>query len=327
MTSRPLSPHPASSRRLARYLTPPLAVLALVAPRPAAAESHKLLVMQSEGRADATTRAKIDAAIVKLARATEAQTAAGELTFSEAATAVGCKPETAACKDEVLGMLAVDEIVLTSVTPKPGGLEIVVHRVVKGGATRDAAMLLATGTPPDKLDGIVPLFTDKPAAAIPPVTRTEPTTPEPVLPSPTTIQQPPSPSVVMTETTDPLADRPSTGHHRLELAGMAGGSALVVVSFFLWGAARGVQSEIDTAPTTTRQDLAHLRDLESRGDTYANLGNLLAVSGLIVGSLSTYFYIKDHHGHRPGSTTPVARITPTVLDHGGGLVLTLGGTP
>jgi hypothetical protein len=223
-------------------------------------------------------------------------------------------------------MLAVDEIVITSVTRKPGGLEIVVQRVAKGGVTRDASMLLATGSSPDKLDGIAPLFIDQPAAPSAPDI-VEPTIREPVGPAPETIPQPPSPSIVTTSATDPLADRPSPHRHRLELAGMAGSGGLLVVGFFLWGAARGVQSEIDTAPTTTRQDLVHLRDLESRGDTYANLGNLLAISSVLVGSLATYFYIKDHRGSRAGATTPVARVAPTLLDHGGGLVLTLGGTP
>ncbi len=280
--------------------------LALASSRPAAAESHKLLVLQSEGRADAATRAKGDAAIVKLASASEPQASAGELNFSDAATAVGCKPETAACKDEVLGMLAVDEIVITTVSPKPGGLEITVRRIAKGGATRDATMVLATGTPTDKLDGIAPLFGVTP----PP--------PPPVEPEPAPRAAPPS--IVVTE---PPPSRPSD-NHRLEIAGMAGGGALVVLSFVLWGAANGVQGDIDKAPTSTRQDLLDLKNLESRGDGYAGLGNVFALSGLVVGSIATYFYIRDR---RASSSTMTASVLPTVLDHGAGLVLTIGGSP
>jgi hypothetical protein len=289
-----------------RTLAPILALALASTPRPAAAESHKLLVLQSEGRADAATRAKVDAAVVKLATASEPQASAGELNFSDAATAVGCKPEAAACKDEILGMLAVDEIVITTVTPRPGGLEVTVRRIAKGGATRDATMLLASGTPADKLDGIAPLF-----GATPPA-------PEPI--EPVATQPPPRPSVIVTEPPPSHA----SSNHRLEIAGMAGGGALVVLGLVLWGAASGVQSDIDKAPTRSRQDLVDLKDLESRGDGYAGLGNVFAISGLVVGGIATYFYIRDR---RASSSTMTARLVPAVLDHGAGLVLTIGGSP
>jgi hypothetical protein len=282
----------------------PILALALVSARPAAAQSHKLLVLQSEGRADAATRHKIDVAIVKLAAATEPQATAGELNFTDAATAVGCQPETPACKDEVLGMLAVDEMVITTVAPKPGGLEITVRRVARGGTTRDATMLLATGAPADKLDDLAPLFRPTPAPPPAPL----PTAPEPRR------------SVVET-------DRGSTvpaNHRNLQIAGMAGGGVLVVLGLVMWSAANGVQSDIDKAPTTNRRDLEALQDLESRGDDYASLGNLFVISGLAVGGVATYFFIKDRRAAR---STASARLVPAVLDHGAGLVLTFGGTP
>ena len=285
------------------------AVLAaiLLAAAPAAADSAKLLVLQSEGRADPATRAKIDAAIVKLAVAAEPQASAGELNYSDAATAVGCKPEAPSCKDEVLGMLAVDEIVITTVTPKPGGLEITVRRIARSGASRDATMLLATGTPPDKLDGIAPLFGGKPAeprAAPPPVVDHEPR-PSPVVTAPAV-----------------RADLPSS-NRRLELIGMAGGGGLVVLGLVMWVAANSVQGDINTAPTRTRQDLIDLKNLESKGDTYATLGNVFAITGVVVGGISTYFFIRDR---RAGSSA-MAHLMPTVIDHGAGLVLTIGGSP
>jgi hypothetical protein len=116
---------------------------------------------------------------------------------------------------------------------------------------------------------------------------------------------------------------PSPGNRRLELAGVAGGAGLVVLGMVLWGAASGVQGDIDEAPTRTMQDLAELRDLESRGDMYAGLGNVFAVGGLVVGGIATYFYVVD----RRAASRASARLTPTVLDHGAGLVLTIGGSP
>jgi hypothetical protein len=317
-----------------------VAGLGLAASRPAAAERHKLLVLQSEGRVEAATRARIDQAILKLAHAREPQATLGDLNFGDAATAVGCKPDAPACKDEVLAMFAVDEIVITTVARKPGGLELVVQRVGKGGALREATMLLAAGTPPDKLDGIAPLFGDAPAPAAPigPIgpaapppppapavaTTERPAEDTPVIPPPTEVQ-PPAPSPVVTPAVHgSQVDAPDPGRRRLELLGMVGGGSMVLLGLVLWGAAGGVQNDIDSAPTTTQEDLAALRDLESKGDTYAALGNVFTVTGLVVGGVSTFLFIRDR---RRAAATASARLSPAVFDHGAGLVLTIGGTP
>jgi hypothetical protein len=247
-------------------------------------------------------------------------------------------------------MLAVDEIVITSVSPKPGGLEIAVHRVTKGGVARDATMFVAAGAPLDRLDGIAPLFSDEPSGRPAPAAPTSPAGPAsptsgtsrapgsgslstaPASPEPELIPAPTAPrpeSTPAPSSNDQVvvqpSDRPDHGSHRLELAGMGAGAGMVVVGVFLWGAARGVQSDIDGAPTRTRDDLAKLRDLESKGDAYADLGNLFVVGGLVLGGISTYFYIRDH---RPSSAPArLARLTPTLLPHGAGVVLTLGGMP
>ncbi|HSR95924.1 MAG TPA: hypothetical protein VLM79_02585 [Kofleriaceae bacterium] len=332
------------------------ASLGAAAPRPAAAESHKLMVLQSEGRVDGATRAKIDAAVLRLALVGEPQATPGDLNFTDAATAVGCKPEAPTCKDEVLGMLGVDEIVITTVAPRPGGVEVSVRRVAKGGATREATAVLATGAPPDKLDALAPVFSD--AAAPSPAApssgapaRVAPATPSPATPSPSapvptpeitaerpaehssdaplipapTDVKPAAPSPVVTPAADRGTQTTDTdpGRRRLELIGMAGGGGMLVLSFVLWGAASGVQSDIDKAPATTSEDIQHLRDLESKGDTYATLGNVFAVTGVIVGGVSTYLFIRD----RRAASSATARLSPTLLDHGAGVVLTIGGTP
>jgi uncharacterized membrane protein YedE/YeeE len=121
-------------------------------------------------------------------------------------------------------------------------------------------------------------------------------------------------------------DAPSPRGRRLELAGMAGGAGLVVLGLVMWGAASGVQGDIDKAPTTTKQDLVDLKNLESRGDTYAGLGNVFAISGVIVGGIATYYYIRDRRNASAASTAS-ARLTPAVFAHGAGLVLTIGGSP
>jgi hypothetical protein len=280
------------------------------AAEPPAGEVHKVLVLKAEGRADARMRARIDAAIARLAGAAELQATTGELNFTDAATAVGCRPDAPSCKSEVLGMLAVDEIVITTVTPRSGGLEIAVQRVGRDGE-RDATMLLATGASPDKLDRIAPLFAERTLAA---------PAAEPPLFSPSPAVTSPPPSAELAAST--ASDQPTSRDRRLEIAGMAGGCGLTVIGLVLWTAASSVQGQINDAPTRSRDDLVKLRDLESRGDTYAVLGNALVVSGLVVGGIATYFYLRDRGAAPPAA----AHLVPTVLDHGAGVAL-IGGLP
>ena len=312
-------------------------VLALVAP--VAADPRKVVVMQAEGRADPAVRAKIDAAILKLVRATDPQATAGDISYADAAAAVGCTPEEAACRDEVVEMLAVDELVYATVTPKPGGTEIAVHRVTKGSTTRDAQMLLPAGQAPDRLDGIAPLFGGKPTTSAPPVkpaitattTTTTPSEPPPREPPPPPAA-PTTPPTPATESAPIAAVRPSEAparedgyarRRRLELIGMTGGAAFVVVGFVLWGQANIIDGEIASANTRTLADLQHIQDLEVRGDRFANWGNVLFVTGALVGGFSAYYFWKDRKAHRART----ASITPAVFDHGAGLVLTVGGSP
>jgi hypothetical protein len=287
----------------------------------AAADPHKMLVLLAEGRADAATRTKIDGAVLKLAKASEAQVTPGDITYSDAAAAVGCNPDDRACKDEVLGMLAVDEIVFTTVTPKPGGFEVAVHRVTKGNASRDAQMMVATGQPADHLDGIAALFSTMPTTPGP----AEPTTPagpplagppQP-LPGPVTDAPPPAPLQPRDEPDD------HSGRRRLEIVGMAGGGTMLLLSLVLWGQASNLQGQIDNAPKRTHADLAYVADLENSGDAFAAWGNVMFIGGAIVGGISGYYFWKDRSAQR----SRIARITPTVFDHGAGIALTLGGSP
>jgi len=110
-------------------------------------------------------------------------------------------------------------------------------------------------------------------------------------------------------------------HKRLELTGMAVGGGLVLLSFVMWAEASSTQSDIDSAPTKTLADLHHLQDLESQGDAYSGIGNLMFIGGVGLAAVSTYFWWRDRradHGQQ-------ARLAPTVLDHGAGVVLSFGG--
>lgn len=313
-------------------------LLVLAMAQTAVAGPHRIVVLQTEGRADAGMRARIDATLTKLARAADAQVSPGDITFSDAAAGVGCKPELAACRDEVLGMLSVDEVVYATTALKPGGVEIEVRRVTRGGMTRDAKMVLATGQSPDNLDGLAPLFTGGRSAPAEPVTPPAPTTTPPTATPPSTTPPPPDPiseplppigeparSPIMTASVSGHIDAvPAHPWKRLHLAGMIGGGSMVLIGFLLWGEAGTIQEEIDTHPTATEAQLEDLAALEKRGDSYAGWGNLLFLGGAVIGGVSTYFYIK---GRKAGAASQTARLAPAVFDHGAGLTLTIGGSP
>ncbi|HEY6179467.1 MAG TPA: hypothetical protein VIX73_33660, partial [Kofleriaceae bacterium] len=118
-------------------------------------------------------------------------------------------------------------------------------------------------------------------------------------------------------------DAGSRRDRKLELGGMIGGASAVALGLLLWTGASSTQTEIDAAPNRTQGDLNHLRDLESRGDFYATAGNVLVATGVLVGGLATYLYLRD----RRAASSATARLTPTVLPHGAGLVLSFGGSP
>jgi hypothetical protein len=127
---------------------------------------------------------------------------------------------------------------------------------------------------------------------------------------------------------DPYAagrdDRPS--NPRLPLAGMVGGGGMVLVGLVLWGSAASVQDEIDSVPANTKEQLRALQDLETRGDGYATAGNLFVAGGLIVGGISTYYFLKRGRGRtRVARRGPV--LVPVVVEGGGGIAFTFGGTP
>ena len=322
------------------------------------ADPHKVLVLQSEGKADGAVRTKIDGTILKLAKGLpSADVSPGDTTLSDAAAAVGCRPDTQSCRDEIMGMLGVDELVFTTLSPKGGGTEVIVRRAIKGGTTTDARQVV-TGAQADKLDNIAVLFGGaKPVDGFQPpgtkpdnlVTKPEPvvTKPEPVVTKPEPVVTPPpdggsttepktaepvttaqvTPPVVVTQPppyVGPQDTGPSRGRQRLELAGMIGGGAFVLIGFMCWGSAADIQSQIDEAPTQTKPQLDNLADLEARGDSYAAWGNVLFLGGVVLGGVSTYFFIKDRRARRHATS---ARITPTVFDHGAGLALTFGATP
>jgi len=111
-----------------------LGALGLAAP--AAAASHKILVLPTDGTADAATRAKLTAQVVKLAKGLDGQVATAGATFADTALAVGCDPQAPGCSDQVLATLGVDELVWATATKDNGQTRVVVRRATKGSPPR-----------------------------------------------------------------------------------------------------------------------------------------------------------------------------------------------
>jgi outer membrane biosynthesis protein TonB len=284
------------------------------------ADPRHIMVLKTDGSADAPTRAKVDAAVLRLAKTLDGQVSPGDISFDDATAMVGCKPEAQSCKDDVLATLAVDEVVMTTATRKPGTLEVTVHRIAKG-TTHDATVRVSPDGDP-QLDGLAALFgTQAPAPVDKPPT--PPPVDQPVDQPPPPVDQPP-PVTDQPKDVVPLAQPAQPvvvdeQHNRLEYAGMIGGGASVLLAFIFWGAANSTQDQINSAPTKTKQNIMDLQALEKTGDGQAGAGNLFFVAGIVVGALGGYYFWRDHHRH--------AQVAPAVFDHGAGVSLVIGGFP
>ena len=319
------------------------AILLAIAVTTATADPRHVLVLRAEGSADSATRGKVDVQVGKLAKSLDGNVELGEITFTDAAAAVGCSGSEAQCRDEVLGMMGVDELISVTVSAMPSGdVRVLVHRIPKGAATKDAQTTVPTGGSLDAkiATDVGPMFGVKAKPAItttsPPVTTTTPT---PTTTPPSTGagapvgafgNQPANP--VRTAQADPnTANVTAAPNGQIEedrgsnrpLTGLAISGGLVLLSVILWAEAGSVQGDINNAPTRTPADFANLKDLESKGDGYAGLGNLTFIGGLVVGGISGYFFYKQ----RRSRSSSQAVIAPTLIDHGAGIAFTYGGLP
>lgn len=303
------------------------------------AAAGRRVVLKADGNASADIKARVDVQVLRLAKTLDPTVEPGDVTFADAATAVGCSGDEVRCRGEVVGMMAVDEVVSTTVTALPNGdIRVVVRRVPKAGAIRDAQTTVLAGQPlePNVATSVGPIFGVRPkpvtAGTANPVPPNAGGFPAPLddtangagAPSGSGQTPEPQPRLRPIPQAETRGDSDTTGHRHSAkpIIGLAAGGAFITLSIILWSQAAATQNDINLAPTNSSSDFRYLRDLEAKGDAYANIGNVFFITGAVVAGVSGYFLWRDRRapsGH--------ARITPAVFDHGAGIALTVGGTP
>lgn len=324
----------------------------------------QVLVMRAEGTADVASRTSIDSHVIRLARHIEGNVEAGEITLTEAAAAVGCTMAEPACKDELLAMLGVDELVATTVTATSTGFNVTVRRIGKSG-TRVAQTTIASGTVPDtRLDAdIGPLFGLPGTPGSRPVVDAPPPRPQPTLaaktqsatqppptakpessslqpaptPQPDATAAPPASTTTPAPLTPPPPEVPEeplgpmalpsgerAPSRRLQKIGMGAGAALVVIGILMWGQATDIQNEIDSLDEPRTQ-----ADFQKLRDLERQGDDVAAGGNLMFLAGAVLGGVSAYYYWRAGkdASTRTARITPVAFPGGAGVTLTVGGLP
>ncbi len=272
-------------------------LLALALEATAIAAPRRVLVLPLDGNAESATRARLNATVQKLAKATpDTVVTIGDATFEETAAAVGCLVTAPSCPVSVRTTLGVDELVYGTVTTDPSGQTTLVIR--RSSATnnppRETTTMLSAADPPDRAEReIAPLFGVTPGVA-------EPV--EPIAP------------------VEPVDTGPPVDHTKrnIGIACATGGGVMFLIGLALLASYSGTQDEIDDAPTRSVAELRHLQELEDKAQRYALIGDLMVLGGLALGGYGGWVIYKDRQERRSVVVTPVA--TPT------GPAVMIGGT-
>jgi hypothetical protein len=297
-----------------------LAVFTLGVATPAAGAPHKVLVLPVDGNADAATRAKLTAHIVRLAKGLDGEVGTAEATFADTALAVGCDPRAPRCSDEVIATLAVDELVWGTATKDGGQTRVIVRRASRGSAAREVSTTVAPGEPSERIDArLAPVFAAS-AAAAPPSRAPESDVARPAPPGLDAAAPSPAAPAAAALAPAPAAPPPTEDHRdrNLGIALAATGGVSLVLGISLLASYASLQNQIDNHPTHNRADFDDLTALEDRAASYAVAGDIAIVVGLAAGGLGTYYLVRNHRRHRMA-------VAPVPLAHGVGVTLIISG--
>ncbi len=287
---------------MTRSLVALLLIVGLTA-GPALAGPRKVLVLPLDGTAEPATRTRLSASLQKMARVLDGEVIAGDATFNDTATAIGCDPTKPACVESVRATLAVDELVFGTADEDAGTVTLIVKRSMKGKPPREVTRSFAASTPPQKVEvELLPVFSSEPR----PDGSTDLTDPavDPVVPT----------------GPEPVAPTPPGGSRRgrtVAIAITAGGGVLLVLGLSLWSSKAGLQDDIDSHPTNTRAEIEDLQELEDKASSRAWAGNLFVVAGLAVAAYGGWRIYRDHQEHKQQALT----IAPVPVEGGAAVIL------
>jgi hypothetical protein len=260
------------------------------------AGNRKVLVLPVDGNAPAAQRSTINESVVKLAKdGMEGDVSAGDTTFNETATAVGCAPDQPACADTVMTTLSVDELVWSDAKVDNGSTTLTVHRQAKGEPARQQVLTLDPKANGDAVyGGMAPLFARE------------------------TVGEGSGSGSGSGEGSGSAA-APLTPHHtffdtteRKLAVGLAAGSAVaIIIGLSFWNNESTLQDDIDGHRINTVADFQDLKALEDRAASKALWGNIFVVVGLGLGGASGYYFYKDHKNRNATVLAPAPTETGT----------------
>lgn len=342
-----------------------IVILVLAIAHVAHAGPPQILVMRAEGTADVASRTSIDSHVLRLARHIDGKVEAGEITITEAAAAVGCMIAEPSCKDELLSMLGVDELVTTTVTATSTGFNVTVRRITKSG-TQVAQTTIPSGTVPDaKLDAdIGPLFglpgtPGRLTPTAPPPTKHQPTLaaktegatrppplaepassalqPAPTVapeataapPATTATTPPPAPAAAPEPPPEPLGPMtlPPVDHTPDRRWQKVGmGAGAALVLLGFW--TWGQATDIQNEIDGLEEPRTRA-DIEKLRDLERRGDDAAARGNLMFLAGAVVGGVSAYYYWRAGqaASTRTARITPTAFPGGAGVTLTVGGLP
>lgn len=273
------------------------------------------MVLPTEGQADGDARLAGDVsdAMMRGARRATPNVAKATASLADTAVIVGCDPAERACVDAVAAALNVDQMLLATISSDAGGASVEVTSVSRESAPVSQRFPVRAASRRQDLAAI--------EAAVPGMLDAENQgggDPLPPADGPPP-DGPPPPDVPIDAPVGPPiggGEEPGGGVWRTPAYVAIGGGALVVGGLAFWGLAAAKQGAIDDAPDATAADLERLEALEDRGQTYANVGNALVISGAVIGVGGAVWWWKTR-GREPAPAT----ITPVVTPGGAAVLL------
>lgn len=274
----------------------------------AVAAPHRVTVLPIDGDADPTLRKQLGSVVMQLAKTGGGEITAGDTTFTDVATAVGCDPHVPACADTVLSTLGTDEIVYGSAFVGSGQTIAVISHVAKGQPRRDQTVSISDGAKADTVEPTLRSLFDVSAPESTAGSGSDVTDPDPGSAAPVAVAGATPPPPVGD-------DFFATRERKIGFGFVASGALVLVIGLALWASESGQQSQIDSAPISSPDDIKNLLALEDRASSYAWEGNIAVVLGLAAAGVGTYYLVKDHQ----------LRATVAPVDHGTGAAVVLGG--